>query len=116
MDFFDSFEEQTREIVEAAQPSDPSIVAIAGAVLAVDIGSIHTRAVLFDVVDGAYHFVARGQAPTTSGEPWHNVLEGVLAAFQEVETATGRKLLNRGGNLIIPEEDAISGQFGRSNR
>ncbi|MBN1427030.1 MAG: glutamate mutase L [Anaerolineae bacterium] len=82
---------------------------VAGAILAVDIGSVYTRAVLLDIVDGMYHFVARGEAPTTATPPWNNVLEGVGRAVQEITTATGRQILDKEGELIMPESDAFLG-------
>ncbi len=84
----------------------------AGAVLAVDIGSVHTRALLFDVVEGSYRFVAYGEAPTTTGDPWNNAIEGVYEALQQISQATGRTLVNEEGVLIIP---AKSGLFGVDN-
>lgn len=82
---------------------------ITGAILAVDIGSVYTRAILLDVADGIYRFVARGEAPTTATPPWNNVLEGVEQAIQEITAATGRTVLDNNGDLISPERDAFSG-------
>ncbi len=80
--------------------------------LAVDIGSVNTRAVLFDVVEGMYRFVARGQAPTTAAEPWNDVMEGILRTFQQISTATGRVLTDEAGELIIPEDGEFVGVNG----
>ena len=33
-----------------------------GSILAIDVGTINTRAILLDTVDGVYRFVARGVA------------------------------------------------------
>ncbi len=41
----------------------------AESVLAIDIGSLNTRTLLFDVVDGQYHFIASSTAPTTATAP-----------------------------------------------
>jgi len=82
---------------------------VSGAILAVDVGSVYTRAILLDVVDGMYRFVARGEAPTTATPPWNNILEGVGRAVREITTATGRKILDEDGELIIPESDAFLG-------
>lgn len=81
----------------------------AGAVLAVDIGSVHTRALLFDVVEGAYRFVAYGEAPTTTRDPWDNAIEGVYEALQQISQATGRTLVNEEGVLIVPAKNAFFG-------
>ncbi len=83
-----------------------------GAILAVDIGSVHTRAILLDMVDGMYRFVARGEAPTTAGYPWNNALVGVQHVIRQITEATGRVLLDESGTLIIPEENAFSGVGG----
>lgn len=82
---------------------------IRGAILSVDIGSIYTRAVLFDVVDGAYHFIAKGVAATTNGEPFETILIGFRQAVDEVTQATGRKFFDSEDELIIPELDDSTG-------
>lgn len=68
--------------------------------LAVDIGSVHTRAVLFDVVEGRYEVVALGVALTTAQAPWNDVREGVVQAVEQVQRITGRALLGGGGELL----------------
>ncbi len=85
----------------------PSIAG--GALLAVDIGNVHTRAALFDVVDGQFRFVARGEAPTTSGPPFMDIFEGVRRAIQEISAATGRQLLDQKAQLILPERGEFLG-------
>ncbi|MDQ7029436.1 MAG: glutamate mutase L [Ardenticatenia bacterium] len=74
-----------------------------------DIGSIWTRAVLVDQVDGRYSFVARGEARTTLEYPAANIVEGVREAVQEVERASSRTLLGGDGEsgpqVLLPEDD-----------
>ncbi len=41
--------------------------------LAIDVGSVNTRASLFDVVDGRYRLVATGRSATTAGAPLFDV-------------------------------------------
>lgn len=77
--------------------------ALTGSILALDVGSVYTRVLLIDVVEGGYRFVARGEAPTTSALPWNDVLVGVYDAIMQVSVATGRQLLD-GNSLIQPEE------------
>ncbi|GAB4522843.1 MAG: glutamate mutase L [Anaerolineales bacterium] len=77
--------------------------------LALDIGAITTRALFFDVVDGQYHFIAAGSAPTTASAPFHNVMEGVHMALDELRAITGRPLLGHDQNLIIPSTPAGEG-------
>jgi|YNPBryBLVA2012_1023415.scaffolds.fasta_scaffold00447_5 hypothetical protein len=73
--------------------------------LAVDIGTVTTRAVLFDVVDGHYRFVACGQGATTATAPYKDVREGVHSAIENLETITGRKFLGVDQRLIMPYQD-----------
>ena len=74
----------------------------ADSLLAVDIGSITTRAMLFDVVDGRYRFVAAGSAPSTAGAPFLDVGEGVRKAIDRLQSVTGRTLVDSQDHLIIP--------------
>lgn len=77
--------------------------------LAIDVGEITTRAMLFDVVDERYRFVAVGSAPTTLGQPFRNAAEGVRMAIDSLEMITGRKFVGRDENLIIPSAADGSG-------
>jgi hypothetical protein len=81
----------------------------AESVLAIDLGSVHTRAVLFDVVDGQYHFIANGTVPSTFNAPYGDVQEGVHAALTELRNITGRVLVDRDGQLILPAQPDGSG-------
>ena len=68
-------------VAQRAQPAQASqgeqegapTVATVGAMLSVDIGSLHTRAVLFDVMGDEYRYVARATAPTTTEAPYNDV-------------------------------------------
>ena len=42
-------------------------------ILAIDVGTSVTRAVLFDVVEGQYRFVAAGKAPSTAEAPFKDI-------------------------------------------
>jgi len=75
-----------------------------GSIIAVDCGTVMTKAALLDRVAGCYRFVARGQAPTTSDPPWRDVTIGVQHALEQIEEVAGRTLLARDGSIIIPEE------------
>jgi hypothetical protein len=70
--------------------------------LAFDIGSVTTRAVLFDVVEGRYRYLGTGSAPTTAGAPFHDITEGVRSALDQLQLVTGRTFLGRDGKLVIP--------------
>lgn len=74
----------------------------ADTLLAIDVGSVNTRASLFDVVDGKYRLVATGRAASTGGAPLSDVSEGVRGALEQVQSVTGRKLIDESETLIMP--------------
>lgn len=71
--------------------------------VAVDIGSINTRAHFFDAVEGSYRLLASGHAPSTIRPPARDVNFGVVAALEQIEQLTGRTLLSDRGLLITPD-------------
>jgi uncharacterized protein (TIGR01319 family) len=73
-------------------------------VLAIDVGSVHTRALLFDVVDNRYRFLSGGSALTTAGAPYYDVSEGVRHALGKLQAVTGRTLIDENEHLIQPEQ------------
>lgn len=77
--------------------------------LAIDIGTIKTRALLFDVINGRYRFVAAGSAITTIGDPFLDAGEGVRMAINSLEELTGRVILGSGDNLLTPTRQDGSG-------
>lgn len=81
----------------------------ADTLLAVDVGSVHTRASLFDVVEGRYRLVATGKTRSTSGPPLFDVREGVRIALDEIQDITGRYLVDGTENLIMPATGEGSG-------
>ncbi len=74
----------------------------AKSVIAVDIGSTLTRAMLFDVVSGRYRFLAMGSSPTTASAPHFDVTEGAWRALEELQFITDRTLLSEKDGVIIP--------------
>jgi uncharacterized protein (TIGR01319 family) len=80
-----------------------------GSILAADLGSVHTRLVLFDLVDGSYRLVARTEQRTTSGFPFFDVTVGLARAVKEISEVTDRVLLNPEQRIIIPEQTDRSG-------
>jgi uncharacterized protein (TIGR01319 family) len=98
-------EEPAREPEEVLSPHPEA----AGPILAVDIGTVYTRAILLDVVDGSYRFVGRGEAPTTDIPPWDSVLFGVTEAINQITDATGHRLIDEDGGLIMPERAPFMG-------
>jgi hypothetical protein len=76
----------------------------AESLLALEIGSVTTRAALFDVVDGRYRYLGAGSAATTAGAPFHNIIDGVRGALIQLQEITGRTFIGRDGQLIIPSQ------------
>ncbi len=72
--------------------------------LAIEVGEINTRAVLFDVVEGRYRFLAIGTARTTANAPFNHIGEGVLRAITDLEQITDKKLIGDDEQLIIPSK------------
>lgn len=77
--------------------------------LAVNVGASSTRAVLFDVVDGQYRFIASGQARSTAEAPFKNISLGVNQAIAHLQTVTGKTLLDSDNQLITPMQSDGSG-------
>ena len=65
-------------------------------ILAIEVGAAVTRAVLFDVVEGQYRFVAAGQAPTTAEAPFSSL---------KIDGGAGAPV-----TVAIIERPAINGQ------
>jgi hypothetical protein len=86
-----------------AEPTEVS------SILAIDIGSVNTQAVLIALVEGSYRFVARAQSPTTQEEPWADVAIGVRHAVELLQRVSARPLLSDDGNVLSPEHDDGSG-------
>lgn len=86
----------------------PSLID-AESVLAIDFGSVNTRALLFDVVEGQYNFVAAGLAPCTMGAPYFDALESLHIALDHLKKITGRILVDEEEVLILPGRDDGTG-------
>ncbi|HSL44478.1 MAG TPA: glutamate mutase L [Anaerolineales bacterium] len=79
-------------------------------ILAIDVGAAVTRAVLFDVVEGQYRFVASGEAPSTAEAPFKDIGLGVREAITNLQKVTGATLLGQhDNNLIAPSQPDGSG-------
>jgi hypothetical protein len=81
----------------------------AESILAIDIGSVNTRALLFDEADGTYHFVASAAASSTVDAPLNDVSEGVHQALLALQLKTDRVLLNIESELVLPGKNDGSG-------
>lgn len=86
-----------------------SQVVNADSLITIDIGTISTRAFLFDAVNEQYRFIASGSAPTTNGAPYHDIQEGVTIALRQLEQVSGRVLLGTNGGVITPTQTGGAG-------
>jgi hypothetical protein len=81
----------------------------AQSVLTIDLGASQTRALLFDVVEGQYHYVASGTAPTTAFAPFRDISEGIHNALDDLQNVSGRTLVDRDSHIIVPSRADGSG-------
>ncbi len=72
-------------------------------ILVADCGTVMTKLLLLERVEGAYRFVAQAEALTTINPPWNDVSVGVVHAIEELEEITGRTFYES-GQLITPQE------------
>ena len=87
----------------------PTSLVSADSLLAIDVGASTTRALLFDVVEGRYRFLAAGSAVTTANAPFKDIGEGVRRALDQLAEISGRLLLRDDGSVIIPSAPDGSG-------
>jgi len=79
------------------------------AVLAVDLGSLNTRALLFEIIDGRYQFIRAGSSPSTLNAPHLDLNEGVYQSLVNLQRLSGRTVLDEDSRLINPQNDAGQG-------
>lgn len=72
-------------------------------ILAADVGSTMTKAVLIDVVEGEYRIIANAEFPTTLEPPYSDVSLAVQQCVGRIEEIASRKLLDERGTLTLPE-------------
>lgn len=87
----------------------PTSIVTGNSMLAIDVGAANTRAVLFDVIEGEYRFVASGSAPSTAESPFRDVSEGARNAIQALQGILKRNLLDVSRGLILPGQPDGSG-------
>lgn len=87
----------------------PTSLVDSESVLALDLGSTHTRTILFDVVDGQYRFIALGTAPSTINAPLRDISNGLRQSLQSLQDVCGRTLLDKNNSLILPSSPDGSG-------
>jgi hypothetical protein len=74
----------------------------AESLLAIDVGAVSTRTMLFDDVEGRYRFLGAGIASSTANAPFKDVLEGIRQSLERLQRITGRILVDDDERLIIP--------------
>lgn len=72
-------------------------------IIVLDCGSTMTRAVLVDLVDGRYRFIARGEAFNPKGNSGSDLLISVREAIGQIENITGRTFLDGAKAFIRPD-------------
>jgi hypothetical protein len=77
--------------------------------LVVDYGHSAAKATLYDLVDGSYRMIGRGEGLNTAGPPWFDLTYGLQQAIGQIADATGRNLLSSQGQLIRPMRTDGSG-------
>lgn len=73
-------------------------------ILAADFGSVNTRALLIDQVDGEYRLVGQGVGRTTIGASTDDAHKGLAAILRTLSESTGRRFFDEAGQLIRPEQ------------
>jgi hypothetical protein len=81
-----------------AQASPPESILIA------DCGAVATKVGLVDRVDGEYRLIGIARTMTTVEPPFTDISMGTRRAIGELESLTGRRLLNDEGAPITPED------------
>ncbi len=71
--------------------------------VAIDIGSVQIRTLLFARVEDRFRFVAAATAPTRLYAARPDIALGVIRALEDLSALCGRPLLDPQGNLIVPE-------------
>ncbi len=87
----------------------PTSLIEGNSLLAIDIGTVTTRAAYFDVVEGQYRFIGMGQAQTTANAPTRNIVIGVQLAVENLQNLIAKTLLDDEGRMIMPAQPDGSG-------
>jgi hypothetical protein len=80
-----------------------------GSILAADFGSVQTRVVLIDAIDGEYRVVTGASGLTTLGYPVDDATVGLREIVRRIEAVAGRRLYNQQGRIIMPEDNERAG-------
>lgn len=87
-------------------PETQLIAPAIGRVVTADIGSVHTRVALYDLVEGQFRLVGRAQTLTTAAPRGYDVSEGLRRALTELGAFSGLNFLSadREQRLLLGEE------------
>ncbi len=78
-------------------------------ILAIDVGTIHTRAMLFALVGERYRLVGNVSSRTTANSPFNNIGVGIQVTLEALQSTTGHVLLDAQRELIQPKRRDGSG-------
>lgn len=107
----DEFEEEFEEFEETQETAFAASERV-GSLLTVDVGTINTKAALFDMVEGRFRFLAAGSGATTANAPMFDASEGVRIALDQLQAIAGRSLIDSAAQLLIPSlEDGSGADF-----
>lgn len=87
----------------------PASLIEGNSLLAVDIGTVTTRAAYFDVVEGRYRHIASGQSASSAAAPWSDLTLGVRQAVLDLQSLLGRPLMDEDQRLILPSRPELGG-------
>lgn len=73
-------------------------------ILAADFGSVNTRALLIDKVDGAYRLVGHGVGRSKLGSSTDDAHSSLAAILRKISESTGRRFFDEAGAIIRPEQ------------
>lgn len=94
----------TEEQMQAAPSNAPVLRNLLGA----DFGSVNTRVIFIDQVDGKYRLISRAQAYTTADPPFGDVTVGLVRALEQITSLIGRYFLS-GKQIAIGGSSANMG-------
>lgn len=89
-------------------PTSSHASASASSILVADCGTVFTKVSLLGLVESQFRLMARGEAPTTSAAPYHDITKGIIQAINEIEYITGRHFVTD-GRIISPEQPTGDG-------
>ncbi len=79
-----------------------------GAILVAEIGSLTTRVLLVDVVEGEYRLISHAEKPSSIEPPYQNAAIAILEAAAQITEMTGIRLI-KDGQLLMPQTKERNG-------